>query len=219
VNRPIDLTPMQCRETLGRRARIRRWAIAYAATMVAVAGSVVASSAGISERSMQRAKLAEEAKRRWERDEEVQRLLGEIRVVEENITRYNRLAWPLRVTEALDALGESVPGPIALTGLLVTPREEQVRGAKAGQTLPARSLLVVEIEGLSPSDSEVAAFVSRLEGNALFSQVRLEYTRSTTVDAVEAREFRVACEIDLLAKYRFVDGAALGSADGEGVAP
>lgn len=207
MSRPIDLTPMQCRETLGRRTRIRRWAIAYAATAVAVAGAVALSSAGISARGLHRSTLAEEARRRWERDEEVQRLLREIRAAEENITRYNRLAWPLRVTEAIDVLGDSVPSGVALSGLLVTPREEQVRGAKAGVNPPARSLLIVELEGYSPSDTQVAEFVSRLESNSLFSRVRLEYTRSATIDGVEAREFRIACEIDLLAKYQFVDAS------------
>ncbi|HBS29080.1 MAG TPA: hypothetical protein DEB06_06435 [Phycisphaerales bacterium] len=215
MSRPIDLLPSACRETLGRRARVRRWIIAYGAVVTMLAGGVVVSGAGLGERARQRASLAEEARRRWERDEEVQRLLREIAAAEQNITRYNRLAWPIRVSEAIDALSAALPRSVSVSNLLVTPREEQARALRGLPAAPARSVLVIEVEGISPSDREVAALASALEVNRVFSAVRMEYTRSTSVDGVEAREFRVVCEVDLLSKYQFVDAAPQRTAGAE----
>jgi hypothetical protein len=187
--------------------------------LLIAAGAAAFRTSGIS-LEHERTVLAAQVKAKWDANQEVQRLLTEIDSVETTITRYNRLAWPVRVTQAVDAVGAAMPKGITLTSMLVTPREQKdtsaptpaERAARAAATKSGNKLedakkfaLVVELEGVARADKDVAQFVSDLDANPLFARVSLDYTRAGEVDDFDAREFRMTCEIDLSARFAFVD--------------
>lgn len=49
----------------------------------------------------------------------------------------------------------------------------------------------IEIEGIAPSDIEVAQYISRLTGSILFEKVALVQSRESTVDSEVRREFKL----------------------------
>ena len=214
MNQSMDLMPASCREWLGRRLRVRRWTLAYLATACSLTGAYLWTGVGASGRGAEMARLSGELKQRWMRDEQVQTLLREIQQVETMVTRYNRLAWPVRVTEAIDAVGASMPDAASLTSLQITPREEQgkVPVKKTGNEKPAevgpRTFMVLEMEGVARTDQDVALLVAGLEKRGLFSRVALDYTRALSVDGTDSREYRLTCEVDLSLRY------AVASAEG-----
>ncbi len=205
----IDLMPDRCRESLGRRRRVRRWITAFlcaSAIFGAVHWTQHARSASL-EREHRR--LADSVKEAWDRNQEVQRLLVEIQHAEDSITRYNRLAWPVRVGDVVAAIGATIPPSVSLTSLAITPREERRAAAprKPGDAQAAapaegpKTFMVIEAEGVTPDDAGLASLVSGLEASPLFSKVSLDYARSGVVDGIEARLFRLTTEIDLSVRY------------------
>lgn len=207
----IDLIPMSCRVALGRRARVRRWIGVYALGIGAVIAAGVSTAATESSHARERDALQREVRLKWEQNEEAQRIWKQIQDLEATIARYERLAWPLRVTDVIAAIGEQLPKSLSLTSLTLTPRTETLgRGPRAKEKKPeqqSRTLLAIEIEGVAPSDLTLSQFVSGIEAHPVFRSVVLDFARSRQVDGVDARMFRVTCEVDLSARYKFVDAA------------
>lgn len=216
MSRAVNLMPEGCRLTLGRRERIRRWTIIYTGAVVALAAGAWLLYQGQGARIERREALARQLREAWDRNEEAQQLLTRSRDLNDAIDRYTRLAWPVRVSEVIDALAAELPTGVSLTSLSMTPREEGRRGRPTSSTkskessekrLESRSFLVVELEGVSPSDSEVAGYVSALDAHPLFESVAMDYARSSKVRDAEARAFRVTATINLSREYAFVDAA------------
>lgn len=219
MSRPIDLMPRHCREVLNRRMMIRRWTLVYVLTATAMFGSYWFLSLANHVASQERESLAIKMKINWSRSEVVNQLLKEIGEVEAAVTRYNRLAWPVRASEVIDAIAGATPPAVSLIELSITPREEKApvrtvaadgggkrrSPADAGSPEAPRSLMVIEMEGLSPDDSAVARFVAGLDAHPLFGRVTLEFTRAKAVAKSEVRNFRVTAEVDLSLRYSFVE--------------
>lgn len=215
----IDMMPASCRKTLGHRSWVRRWVATYIGVVLVLAAGSSLARMGQSGLRTEVRTMTKQAEERWERNEEAQRLLAEIRSLEETITRYNRLAWPVRVSQVINSLAALAPDPVTITTLAITPREtrQNRRAATTGRRQNQKnepevvdSNLIIELEGLAPNDNEVALFVSGLEQHPLFSAVTLDFARSQMVDEFEARNFRITCRIDLNARYKFADATARG---------
>ncbi len=213
MNGMIDLMPQRCRETLGRRRRVRGWVGVYGAMILLVGAAYwgAISGQGVVEDEVLR--MVSEREERLNRNEEVQALLAEKRELERVIRRYNKLAWPIRVSEVIDILGTLTPDAVTLRSMSMTPREVRKRGQVQGEER-IESMLIIELEGIGPSDNEVAVMVSGLESHPVFSKVSLDFTRSTEVDELDVREFRMTGVIDLNARYEFV---ASGAPEGGGL--
>jgi Tfp pilus assembly protein PilN len=216
--RAIDLMPTACRESLGRRAMIRRWTLVYCGTVALIVAASWALRFGETIRSRERDSLSEQVKVNWSRSEVVQRLIKEITEVEAAITRYNTLAWPVRAHEVVETIGAVMPPEVALTDLAITPRQEQRTArqrppsgrGKPEEQEPERFFMVIEMEGVAPDDEPVARFVQGLETSPLFSRVALDYTRTRALESGDVRGFRVTCEVDLSTRYSFVSATATG---------
>lgn len=218
-----DLLPSRCRAIFARRRARRVWTRAYIiGVTIALASSGlmylhVRSLEGLRER------LAVQVEEHWNRNEEAQQLRGQIKDLEGTITRYQRLAWPVRVTDAIGVLAPLMPEEATLTSLTIVPRQERMevdrsssggsdRGRSRGRgAAPTRTILAIEIEGIARTDSEVARFVQGVESSPLFTAVGLDFARSRDVDGVEAREFRVTCQIDMSRRVLFVDAGEEGA--------
>ncbi|MBL8746560.1 MAG: PilN domain-containing protein [Phycisphaerae bacterium] len=218
----IDLMPRNCREVLNRRMMVRRWTLVYALTATAIFGTYWFLSLANHVAGQDRDALAIKVKINWSRNEVVNQLLKEINEIEEAVTRYNRLAWPVRASEAIDAISAATPPAVSLIELSITPKEEKPaagtprpdgsnkkRGASAppsgGAAETSKVLMRIEMEGLAPDDSAVARFVSALDAHPLFSRVALEFTRAKGLAKGEVRNFRITADIDLSLRYSFTD--------------
>lgn len=211
----IDLIPASCRIALGRRARIRRWIGVYMIGVGLVVAAYVSTAAGESKLERERNGLRRDVQLKWERNEEAQAIWKQIQDLEGTIARYERLAWPVRVTDVIAAIGEQLPKPVSLTSLTLTPRQETVVSASRSRSnarekradQQTKTLLAIEIEGVSPNDVTLSHFVSGIEAHPLFRSVVLDFARSRVIDGVDARSFRVTCEVDLSARYTFVEAS------------
>ncbi|MEQ9616947.1 MAG: PilN domain-containing protein [Phycisphaerales bacterium] len=206
----IDLMPQKCREVLGRRIWLRRWAGGYAATIAVLALAVWFAGATEQSKRNKRDQLDAVRTIRWEQNEEAQTLQKEIEQLERRIERHNTLAWPVRVSEVMDTIANVVPEGVSLLTFTVTQREEVVEVKAQKERGKAhderRSILIIEIEGVSKNDGLVATMVSGLQSVPVFRSVVLDYARNINVDTVPARSFSISCEIDLSVSYRFVAG-------------
>jgi hypothetical protein len=219
MSRPIDLMPAVCRDALNRRRMIRRWTLVYLLSATTLFGTHWFLS--LANRSMadRRDALALKMKITWSRNEVVNRLLAEISEVEAMVTRYNRLAWPVRATEAIDAIASVTPPSVTLSELSITPREEKPASRSSSKEKTRKSaepeapeaprpIMVIEMEGVANDDAAVASLVSGLDGHALFSRVTVDFTRAKPLEGREVRNFRVTCEVDLSLRYQFVSADA-----------
>ncbi|MFM9956546.1 MAG: hypothetical protein ACKVZJ_00585 [Phycisphaerales bacterium] len=232
----IDLIPASFRAGQRARRRVRTWASAYLGVATIIGGAYFVVSAGRSQALVERDVLASQLALEWERNKEAQRLLGEIHAVEAAITRYDRLAAPVSASDVVGTLGGLLPKSVSLTALTLTPRSEKVLSkpaANAGAAVSAAkpqsvtlSYLVVEMEGIAPSDSDLAQLVSALEGCGLFGTVGMDFARSATIDGTPGRAFRVSARVDFQRHYTFrpseiepdralAESAAAPAADGE----
>lgn len=204
-----DLLPPACRELVLRRVRLRRWIMAYAVVAGAIGMGYIGLNFGREIQIERRGDLQAQVRLNWERNEEAQRLFHDIQDLGNSIARYNRLAWPIRVSDTIAIVEPMVPESATLTALTLTPRVERNRGkvGKDGKREPdsETTYLSVEMEGVAIDDLAVARLVSGLDEHPIFASVTLDYARSREIDNVAAREFRINCEIDLSKRYSFVE--------------
>lgn len=204
----VDFTPAEFRAAMRRRAQIRVWIGAYVGAVLVLGGAYVAVTAGGAQRRAERDQLAAQLTQEWERNKEAQRLLKEIRQVEAAITRYDRLASPVRASDVVGTIGALLPDSVTLTGLTLTPRTDRTPppppkpGAKKTEAV-VRSFLAIELEGIAPGDGDLAGLVSALERSELFDAVSMDYARSLDADGTPARSFRVSARVDLSQRFQF----------------
>lgn len=224
----IDLMPQVCRDALGKRAWVRAWVTAYTLCLAATFVIWWAVGVGWSAQEERRAALGRQVSEMYARNEEIQKLLKAIEETESSITRHNRLAWPVRLSETIDTVAALTPEGVSLNTLAIAPREARVAtppaaakpaaGKDAPKPAAPRMQLVIEAEGIAANDGEIAAFVAGLESSPLFERVGLDYTRSVDGSATGvpgAREFRVTCEIDLTTSYEFAGRASTDATSAE----
>lgn len=220
----VDLVPSSFRAAGRARRRSRLWVTAYGLALLSIGAGYFAVSAGHSHASAIHEDLDRQLQLEWDRNKEAQRLLSEIRAVEEAVTRYDRLASPVRSVDVVGTLGGLLPKNVTLTALTLVPRTEKLTIKAPGQTpgaaaqtgtkptIKTMNYLAVEVEGVAPSDSDLAALVSALEGCPLFVNVGMDYARSTTIDGTAGRSFRVSARVDYASHYAFKPDAAATSA-------
>lgn len=212
MNGRWDLLPMSCRAAFNRRRLVRRWVVAYVMTAVVLGTLTGVFEFGNVSKQKERDALSAQVEVRWMQNEEARALLETIRELEASIARFNRLAWPVRVSDAIGVMSPQVPESATLTSLTFVPRKERVgggrkRGRDRGKSdgPEERRYLALELEGFALDDLDVATLVSALEGHPLFSEVSLDYSRPRSVDGLDARAFRLSCRIDLMRRYSFAE--------------
>jgi hypothetical protein len=211
MTRPVDLMPAACREVLNRRAEARRWTLVYALTATTLFAAFWYLSAANRARERRRDIMAAQVQINWKRSEIVNRLVGEINAVEAAISRYDRLAWPVRATQVVAAVGAALPSDATLTQAALTSREEKIKPpprapADGPAPTPApRTFMIVELEGIARNDAAVASFVSAIDDNPLFSRVDLEFTRAVEAASRSVRGFRLVAQVDLSARFEFAE--------------
>ncbi len=217
MNANIDLMPAKCRAVLQRRARVRIWVGVYTSSAALLISAFATFTAGRQAQLRELTELNNLVELNWSRDHEVQGLMDTLETLEGDIKRYNRLAWPLQVSDVLQCVSSMVPDAATLTSLAVVPQLNHSRRGQGGTTSEPRELLALEIEGVASRDTVVAQLVKKIESDTLFQSVTLDFARPTEIDGIEARRFRITATIDLNATYRFFDQKSprMTAVDGE----
>lgn len=196
----LDLMPRSCREAIIRRSWTRRWAAVFLVVLTAMIGMRWGLSITTKARTQTLADISAKVDENLKRNKERTRLLKEIQQTQAMIDRYNRVAWPVRVSDIVGCIAQSMPDTLTLSSFAVTPRRVNA-SRKSGEQ--DKVYLVIELEGIAPDDLELARFVSALESHGLFQKVTLDFARSITIREVSARTFRMSTEIDLQKSYEF----------------
>lgn len=202
----IDMMPRTCREAIIRRAWARRWVAIYLVAILGLIGSQWWVSSRNDDHRAELARLSAQVDANLRRNKERTRLLQEIEATQMIIARYNRIAWPVRVSGVVGSIAQSMPPSVSLTSFALTPRRiNETRGrVPKGEPRPeSKSYLVVEMEGVAPDDLELATFVSALESHGMFRRVTLDFARSSEVRGKPVRAFRLTTEVDLQLSYEF----------------
>lgn len=78
-------------------------------------------------------------------------------------------------------------------------KSKRSKGAqrKPNPSTAVSPLLVVQVQAVAPSDVEITDFVGRITQHPLFDNVKLHYTRSTTVGDYSARGFSLEMNVRL----------------------
>lgn len=113
--------------------------------------------------------------------------------------------------DVLAALHRILPESMALTDLNLETMEVQVpvegadtrnhssRAVAAGSTRGSKTRTVkrvrLQINGIAPTDVDVANFIGQLSASPLFEDVNMGYARNTTIRERTAREFQVSCYV------------------------
>ena len=126
---------------------------------------------------------------------------------------HRQLYQPVSYSQITGTLAHVMPQAVTLRSLEV--RTEQVTVA-ARATAPAKAragaaarpatqtypVVTVEIEGIAPSDGEVANFIGALSSAGLFQTVKMIYARQGTHQNLIARQFRIRLEVPLNCEYQ-----------------
>jgi Tfp pilus assembly protein PilN len=213
----LDLLPPSCRRQFRRRRQRRRWIAAYTCVLGVLITGFFAAGLARDSFTGERVRLRAEVEQRLFQNQEVSRMLAEIRDLRARMTRYNRLAWPVRMHDVVACIAEAIPNDIAVTHLVISPQREVTRtppkpGVPAKET--ERRWLSVQIEGVAPGHERLSAIAASLDQHPLFGVVTLDFARPRQVDGVNARAFRVLTSIDLDAQYTFVDATTADASGG-----
>lgn len=142
---------------------------------------------------------------------EVGKLLRARAELSRQLKIHRKLHQPVSYSQITGTLAHLMPQSVTLRSLEV--RTEQVtvtakaaapakgrNGARpATQTYP---VVTVEIEGIAPSDGEVANFIGALSSAGLFDNVKMIYARQGTHQNLIVRQFRIRLEVPLDREYQ-----------------
>ena len=193
----IDLMPASIRKRARAGARTRRFIAACTIIALCAGGALTWASVrldGVDARFMQAQTLAGRA---LELEQQAILCQNTARAIEDAITEYHQVSFPISVSSLVAGLASTLPGGATLESLTLSLEEDKGAASQDGGGRVLRGGLA----GFAASDEDVALLARRLEGRAPFGQVRLEYSRSRIVHGRAARGFAVSFEVDLDRTY------------------
>lgn len=147
--------------------------------------------------------------------EELAALQVEARELAGQMKIHRQVTLPVGFTQVLAVLAQVTPESIAYTDMRLEcgrpvpappVAADDAKGKKAARGKPATAKAVetikIAITGLSPDDRRIADLLGKLADHPLFTQVKLDFSRTTEQDDVIARRFRLLLEVPLDRNYR-----------------
>ena len=202
----IDLMPpaLRARSQAGlRMGQFMAFTVICMTVTIAVATHSKIALSTAQDRLFETAGAAEQVFATEARAAELKHELGAIR----SLTRqYERLAFPLSVSDVLATVVNLMPESVTVdqidldAGARVLGRSARARTDKDEEAPPR--ILTGEISGFAANDQQIAELVSALEATPPFEHVSMDFSRGRRVNDHDAREFRLSFRIDLDATYR-----------------
>lgn len=139
----------------------------------------------------------------------------ELKTINEEIVNYNRQALPIETSKIISKISNLMPASIMIEELNLKVMEnipkksvmeelkDKVKRSRGtnNQLSGMQRIMSIEIVGIACQDSDFPIFLSMLAGDILFQNVELDYDRSTMVNNVKVREFKINLMIDLDVRY------------------
>ncbi len=106
---------------------------------------------------------------------------------------------PIEMTRILTTLDELMPADMGLLDLAVMTEEVKAEtlAAKAQQERGTNRRVKMRMQGVAPTDSDLASFLAKLTAKPFFSNVAVTYSRPRQEDGHAMREFEVTFALDL----------------------
>jgi len=140
--------------------------------------------------------------------------------LQQQLRVHRQLHKPINYSQILGTLTSLMPPTIALTeteinteSVTVTrtlkpsdPRYAEARKKHRGKGEPTVSkthqVISLQIEGVAPSDSDIANFIGALAASRLFENVKMIYSKKGTHGELITRNFRMRMQVPLNRAYR-----------------
>ncbi len=154
-----------------------------------------------------------------ERITEVQKLRSHRVELTRKLRVHRELYQPVTFSQIAGTIAYHTPESVSLTTMDVTTyrvevavKEEKAKpgtksrrrgrsGKKQNKQKHYRSTIKVMLEGIAPSDVDVANYIAALSGCRLFQKVKIDFSRYGRFENLETRRFRVTMEIPLDKAY------------------
>jgi Tfp pilus assembly protein PilN len=118
---------------------------------------------------------------------------------------YTELHQAINYSQITGTLAALMPQELALKSLDAHAEKVAVTRAGDGKGGPPQidtlSMVVIDMEGVSPSDVTVANFIGQLAGSKVFQNVKMIYSRQGRQGPLIVREFSIRMEVPLDCRY------------------
>jgi Tfp pilus assembly protein PilN len=143
---------------------------------------------------------------------EATRLRHQCAVLEKQLAVHRQLHKPISYSEVTGTLASLMPPTVSLvdvqlnTERLTTTRVVAARNPNAGgrdSTVTESSWVIsLDLQGVAPSDQDIANFIGALASSNLFQNVKMIYSKQGTRGRLITREFRMRMQVPLNCEYR-----------------
>ncbi|QNN24599.1 hypothetical protein HED60_20765 [Planctomycetales bacterium ZRK34] len=141
---------------------------------------------------------------------ETTRLRHQRAVLVKQLAVHRQLHKPINYSEVTGTLGSLLPPTVSLVDVsLSTDRETITRAVATGNKTGPRQKTVtdstwvinVDLEGVAPSDKDIANFIGALASSRVFQNVKMIYSKKGTRGRLITREFRLRMQVPLNCEY------------------
>lgn len=145
--------------------------------------------------------------------EEASRLRKEFNEYAGSLRVQREVGLPIDHSNVLASIAKLQPDAVGLTELIlecdrpkpappgVENTSKKPKKSKKAVNPPV-SELKIQMVGIAPDDDRITDFFGKLDGNRLFRNVKLEFSRQVKVDNLVAMRFRITCTVPLDRLYR-----------------
>lgn len=207
----INFLPEQFVHEQARAQRRFRHVIVIAVVATCMFGQVVIHRHSLSWRQAEAKALEADAAVAQNLKSEIAQLQKRHGALSHELTMHRELVLPLRHSQMIAALGQSMPPSIALSSMNVETqlpppisldKKSAEKNKNAGALPLKKPMLNVQMTGLAADDLEVANFVGALSDHPLFHDVKMHSSKPTTVGTLIGREFSISMQVPLDREYR-----------------
>ena len=112
---------------------------------------------------------------------------------------FARIGRPIEMTRLLTTLEELMPANMSMLDLSVVTEEVKVDSvaAKAQQQKGTNRRMKMRLQGVAPTDSDLANFLGKLTAKPFFTDVAVIYSKPRMDDGHSMREFEISFTLDL----------------------
>lgn len=202
----IDLMPAAVRARSHAGLRMGQFSAFVVMAMTATIAVATHSKIAVSTAQDQLFESAGRAVQVFATEARAAELRHELETIESYARTYERLSFPLSVSDVLATVVNNLPPSVTLdqidldAGARVLGRSARSRTVEKPEDTPPR-VLTGEISGFAANDQEIAELLTTLESTPPFEGVSLDFSRGRRVNDRDAREFRLSFRISLDAQY------------------
>lgn len=202
--------------------RRRRMLILGGVMVLAMAWAWIGLRGTASDLALQRAALEQREVAAQAQARHLAELQAQRQALLERVERYEQVVRPIDLHHVNAVLSTLTPEAVFLRGLSSEvvarkrklSRKEKAAAEASGEKPKSRTVrtLLIELDGTAPSNLEIANYVGRLSAASLFENVQMIQAHEGRVGESTTRQFKIAMEVPLDRRYRFVDREGVGNA-------